>query len=252
VTPLYFLADLTWREVAALAHRTNLALVPCGATEAHGPHLPLQTDVIIAQGACRRSALQLAREEIFCAIAPPFAYAVTNFGMPFAGTVSIPEVTLTQLVVSVCESLATHGFTRIVFSNHHLEPANFNAIKTGARQVTESGIARVAVPDVREARWAATLTAEFRAGSRHAGSYETSLVMAERLDLVREDQRRDLKPVWIDLPQKIRDGARTFKDAGSELAYFGDPARASIEEGEKIFDALALMLVTTVKELMRE
>ena len=247
---VHALADMTWPEVAELARRTPVALVPTGATEAHGPHLPLQTDVIIAQGSCRRAAALLAAEGIECAIAPPFYYGVTNFGMPFAGTVTVPDETLTQLVVAVCRSLATHGFNRIVFSNHHLEPAHFAAIKEGARQVTETGAARVAVPDVREPRWAGALTEEFRAGSRHAGSYETSLVMADRPDLVREDIRRGLAPVWIDLPGRIREGARTFKEAGSEQAYFGDPARASAEEGEAIFAALARMLAATARELL--
>jgi len=249
---LHYLADMTWPEVAEVAKRTPVALVPTGATEAHGPHLPLQTDVIIAQGTCRRAAERLLQEGVECVIAPPFYYAVTNFGMPFAGTVTVPEETITQLVVAVCRSLASHGFTCIVFSNHHLEPANFAAIKEGARRVTESGVARVAVPDVRDERWAATLTEEFRAGSRHAGSYETSLVMADRPDLVREERRRELAPVWIDLPARIRAGARTFKEAGSEWAYFGDPAKASKEEGEMIFAALARMLAATVKELLAQ
>lgn len=244
------LAAMAWPDVAELARRTNVALIPTGATEAHGPHLPLETDVIIAQGSCRRAAKLLADDGIECAIAPPFYYGVTNFGMPFAGTVSIPVETLTHLVVSVCNSLVAHGFTRLVFSNHHLEPAHFDAIKAGARQVSDSGTARVAVPDVRDERWAKTLTEEFRRGARHAGSYETSLVMAARPELVHEDKRRDLEPVWIDLPDRIREGATTFKEAGSEWAYFGEPAKASVEEGERIFDALARMIATTAKELL--
>lgn len=247
---LNYLAEMTWPEVAALAQRTSVALIPTGATEAHGPHLPLETDVIIAQGSCRRAAELLAAEGIECVIAPPFYYGVTNFGMPFAGTMTIPAETLTQLVTAVCRSLAQHGFDRIVFSNHHLEPAHFAAIEEGARQIAGANVARVAVPDVRDERWAKTLTDEFRAGARHAGSYETSLVMAAYPDLVREEKRRELAPVWIDLPGRIRQGARTFKEAGSEHAYFGDPARASVSEGEMIFAALAQMLATTVKELL--
>jgi len=251
MTHIHHLSEMTWPEVAALAQRTPVALVPTGATEAHGPHLPLETDVIIAQGSCRRAAASLATEGIECVIAPPFYYGVTNFGMPFAGTVTIPAETLTQLVTAVCQSLTTHGFNRIVFSNHHLEPAHFAAIKTGAALVNDSGVARVAVPDVRDERWACTLTEEFRAGARHAGCYETSLVLADRPDLVREAHRQSLSPVWIDLPDQIRNhGARTFKEAGSDQAYFGDPARASAAEGEMIFDALAIMIATTVKELL--
>ena len=247
---LNYLAEMTWPEVAVVAKRTPVALVPTGATEAHGPHLPLATDVIIAQESCRRAAHHLAADGIECVIAPPFYYGVTNFGMPFAGTVTIPVETLTQLVTAVCQSLAQHGFKHIVFSNHHLEPAHFAAIKEGARQVVESGVARVAVPDVRDERWANTLTDEFRAGARHAGAYETSLVMAADPDLVREEKRRELEPVWINLPGSIGEGARTFKEAGSEWAYFGDPAQASVDEGEMIFEALAQMIAVSVKDLL--
>lgn len=247
---LNYLAEMTWPEVAAMAKRTPVALVPTGATEAHGPHLPLATDVIIAQESCRRAAHYLAAEGIECVIAPPFYFGVTNFGMPFAGTVTIPAETLTQLAAAVCHSLAQHDFNRIVFSNHHLEPAHFAALKEGARQINESGVARVAVPDVRDERWASTLTDEFRAGARHAGAYETSLIMAAAPDLVREEKRRELQPVWIDLPGRIRHGARTFKEAGSDWAYFGDPAQASVGEGDMIFEALAQMVATAAKELL--
>jgi creatinine amidohydrolase len=246
---VHYLAEMTWPEVAELARRTHVALVPTGATEAHGPHLPHETDVIIAQGSCRRAAERLAERGIECLIAPPLNYGVTNFGMPFAGTITIPPDTLTQLVEAICRSLASHGFNIIVFSNHHLEPAHFQAIKEGARRVTASGVAKVAVPDVRSERWAAALTEEFRAGARHAGSYETSLVMADRPELVRESERTALSPVWIDLPDRILNhGARTFKEAGSEEAYFGDPARASATEGQQIFEALAQMIAANVEE----
>ena len=251
MSSLNHLAEMTWPQVAALAQRTTVAFIPTGATEAHGPHLPLETDVIIAQESCRRAAVLLAADGLECLIAPPFYYGVTNFGLPFAGTVTIAVETLRGLVTAVCQSLAQHGFTHIVFSNHHLEPAHFAAIKEAAQQVTNSGIAKVAVPDVRDERWAATLTEEFRAGARHAGSYETSLVMAARPDLVQEEERVGLTAVWIDLPDRIRNhGARTFKEAGSDMAYFGDPAQASPEEGNMLFDALAQMIATSAKELM--
>jgi creatinine amidohydrolase len=246
----YFLGQMTWPEVAALAERTTLALVPMGATEAHGPHLPLETDVIIALGACRRAADLLAEGGIECAIAPPFVYAVTNFGLPFAGTITIPAETLTNLVVAVGRSLAGHGFGHIVFANHHLEPANFAAIQAGVARLNVGGMVQAVAPDVRQERWASTLTEEFRTGARHAGSYETSLILAERPDLVREEERQGLAPVWIDLPACIRRGAHTFADAGAEMAYVGDPAGATVEEGQAIFAALAQMTATAALELL--
>lgn len=246
----HYIADMPWTEVAELAERTPLILVPSGATEAHGPHLPLDTDMIVARGSCRRTADRLEQLGIECAIAPPLVLGVTRFGMPFAGNISLDEDTLYGIIDGVCRSLATHGFTQIVISNHHLEPAHFNTIKQAVADINEAGIADVAAPDIRIERWASMLSEEFRAGARHGGSYETSLVMAERPDLVRHEARMQLEPLYIDLPDRIHNhGATTFKEAGSPLAYFGDPASASVEEGEQLFAALVDMLVTTADEL---
>jgi creatinine amidohydrolase len=97
-----------------------------------------------------------------------------------------------------------------------------------------------------------TLTEEFRRGDCHAGSYETSLVLAARPELVREDVRQQLEPVPISIADKIREGARTFHEAGGLEAYFGDPRAASREEGEATYNALAEMIVTSVVETLGE
>jgi creatinine amidohydrolase len=104
------------------------------------------------------------------------------------------------------------------------------------------------VPDKRRGRWAYTLTEEFRQGACHAGCYETSLVMAAQPELMRDAIRKELAPLEIDLAQKIKAGVRTFREAGSEQAYFGDPAAATPEEGRSTYEALATMLVTTILE----
>jgi creatinine amidohydrolase len=125
-------------------------------------------------------------------------------------------------------------------------------LKRTAQELEANGILKVRVPDCRDERWAQHLTEEFRAGARHAGSYETSLILAAREDLVRREAMEGLKPVWVDLPKAIAAGARTFAEAGSELAYFGDPTQASVEEGETCYQGLAHMLVTTCRELLAE
>jgi creatinine amidohydrolase/Fe(II)-dependent formamide hydrolase-like protein len=57
----------------------------------------------------------------------------------------------------------------------------------------------------------------------------------------------DLQPVWIDLPARMREGARTFKDAGARNAYFGDPAGASADEGKLLLHALGEMIVSACR-----
>lgn len=83
------------------------------------------------------------------------------------------------------------------------------------------------------------LSDEFRAGARHAGSYETSIVMAAQPGYATPVALDQLPPVWIDLPARLREGARTFAEAGAALGYFGDPASASHAEGERMLAALA-------------
>src|SRR5262249_60946917 len=109
----------------------------------------------------------------------------------------------------------------------------------------------IACPDVTRRRWAQMLTEEFKSGACHAGQYESSLVLSARPELVREEIRLALEPKLISLSQAIRAGAHSFIEIGGEQAYFGDPAAATAEEGDRGFDILAGMIVTAIDELKR-
>jgi len=67
---------------------------------------------------------------------------------------------------------------------------------------------------------------------------------------VREQLRRQLEPVPISIAERIREGARSFTEAGGTQAYFGDPRAASREEGEASYDALSNMIVIAVEEAL--
>ena len=92
------------------------------------------------------------------------------------------------------------------------------------------------------------LGSEFSGGSRHAGSYETSIVLAASPDSVRVDRFRELEPVWVDLPARLKQGARTFDEAGGTQAYFGDPAISTAEEGRRLIDTLGEIILTSYLE----
>ena len=94
------------------------------------------------------------------------------------------------------------------------------------------------------------LTEEFQSGACHAGQYESSLVLSARPELVREEIRLALEPKLISLSQAIRAGARNFIEIGGDQAYFGDPAAATAEEGDRVFDILAEMIVTALNEIV--
>jgi creatinine amidohydrolase len=241
---------LTWKEAQEAIGRGAVMILPVGSTEAHGPHLPLATDVIISEEMSRRAARKLQEQGIAAFVLPPIAYSVTDFSSDFAGTISIRKETATALIRDICVSLYQQGARLVAIANSHLEPEHVASINDAIEQVKRETGRAVAFPDKRRRRWAATLTAEFRRGDCHAGSYETSLVMAARPELVREDVRRELERVPISIAEKIRDGARTFKEAGGEEAYFGNPNEATRAEGEASYEALAAMLVTSVIEAL--
>lgn len=243
--------ERTWSEARAALERGAVMILPVGSTEAHGPHLPLATDVIISEEMSTRAAAKLVTRGIEAYVLPAIAYSVTDFSTDFAGTVSIKKETATALMRDICVSLYAQGARLIVIANSHLEPEHIESINAAIGEVHRDSGRIVAFPDKRRRRWAERLTEEFRRGDCHAGSYETSLVMAARPDLVRERVRSKLEPVRISIADKIREGARTFTEAGGSQAYFGDPRAASREEGESTYEALSDMIVTAVVEELK-
>jgi creatinine amidohydrolase len=242
--------NLTWKEAQERIKRGIVAILPVGSTEAHGPHLPLSTDVIISEAMSRRAAEKLVAQGIDTLVLPPLSYSVTDFSADFAGTISIRKETATALIRDICVSLYRQGARLIVIANSHLEPEHIASINEAIAEVKQSTDRLVAFPDKRRRRWAEKLTEEFRRGDCHAGAYETSLVLAAQPELVREAVRDGLARVNISIADKIREGVTTFSEAGAGEAYFGNPQAASCEEGESSYEALADMLVTATLEAL--
>lgn len=244
------LAKLTWPQARALFHDRTVAIVPIGATEPHGPHLPLDTDVTIALAQSRRAAELLEQDGIDAVVLPPVAYGLTHYTEGFEGRVSLRPGTLWALLEDLVQSLEEQGVRRVVFSNAHLEPAHVQILRgvAGDRPERTRTQAHVVFADNTRRRWAGTLGDEFASGDCHAGRYESSIVLAADPDAVVEDERTVLPPVRIDLVEKMRAGVTSFLAAGASRAYCGDPAAASAAEGRDLVERLATMLVTSVHE----
>ncbi len=250
LTGMTELAKLTWPEARSLFDATLVALLPIGATEPHGPHLPLDSDVTIALAQTRAAAAELERLGIRTLVLPALPYGVTYYTDGFEGRVTLRTGTLWAVLDNLVESLEEQGVRRIVFSNAHLEPAHVQVLRGVALDHAQrtSGKAQVLFPDVTTRRWAATLGEEFRSGDCHAGRYESSLLLAADPGSVREERRRALAAVSIGLIEQMRAGVRSFVQAGAREAYCGDPAAASAAEGRELVAALARVIVESVKE----
>ncbi len=239
-------AELTWEEVRALDPALAVALLPVGAVEAHGPHLPLSTDVVIAEAMARAGAARLAARGLRPLILPSLPYTPATFAAAFPGTVSLRPETLVALLVDVARSLAAHGIRTLGIANAHLDPTHLGALDAAAQEISSAGGLRVAFPNLSRKPWALRLTDEFRSGACHAGRFEGSIVLAERPDLVDETIAAGLPANPASLSTAIRAGKRNFAEAGGPRAYFGDPAAASADEGRRTIEALGAILEEAV------
>ena len=237
-----YLAEMTYAELREMGEDA-VVILPVGATEAHGPHLPLQTDVIIARAMALAGARALEESGFKdVVVAPPFHWTSAGFATGFAGTLSLSPSTVTALLVDAALSLHRAGFADIVLANAHLDPAHTASLHEGVRVAREQHGVVVTFPDITRKPWAPRLTAEFKSGACHAGQFETSIVMAERPDLVRESIRVALHPNPASLSQAIREGKKTFEEAGGPSAYFGFPREASVAEGRETIATLGAIV----------
>ncbi len=249
--------DATWTELADLglvgqgsrtvsAHGSAavIALLPVGAVEAHGAHLPLITDGVIAQAAATAALAGLRGLGFHPLVLPPFVYTAAPFASGFPGTISLRPGTVSAWVADVAGSLGNQGAAALVLVNAHLDPTHLRSLREGAAAC--SGPMPVIFPDVTRRPWALRLTEEFRSGACHGGRYETSVVMAAAPQMVRDRIRRKLPRHAVSLTAPIGDGIATFEAAGIPDAYCGDPASATREEGRRTIEVLGKIVVDAV------
>ena len=245
--PIHELRALVWPDVEALPRGRTVAILPTGALEAHGPHLPLGTDIVIADAMARAGAARLSAAGLHVLLLPALPYAPAPFAASFAGTIDAPAAATTMLVVSIARSLAAHGVRVTAVANAHHDPAHVQALRAAAEELERDGVTLV-FPDLTRRRWAERLTEEYRSGACHAGRYEGSIALAEVPGQVRQDVMRGLPANDRSLVDAIRDGIRSFVDAGGASAYFGRPAEATADEGRATIDTLGLILDEAIRE----
>ena len=188
-----FMAELSWPEWQARVAANAPVFLPVGATEQHGPHLPLGVDVILPTGVCERVARAVGG-----LVAPTIAYGYKSFprsggGQAFPGTTSLDAHTLSLVVRDVVRDLGLHGVRRLVVVNGHFENGwpVIEGLDLGLRELRRDG-----APDVQAIRleyWdfvrRETLDRLFPDGFpgtelEHASLLETSLMLLLRPDLV--------------------------------------------------------------------
>ncbi|WIX77146.1 mycofactocin biosynthesis peptidyl-dipeptidase MftE [Amycolatopsis carbonis] len=218
------LSDLPFPEVARRAAAGAVLAVPVGATEQHGPHLPLSTDTDIALALC--DALATAWPDVLVAPAVPYGSSGEHAG--FAGTLSIGQAATELLLVELGRS-ATGTFGRVLFVSAHggnAEPVAraVATLRSESREVS-----------VFQPRWN---------GEPHAGAPETALQLVLRPAAVHMERAvvGDRRPLREVLPLLRSGGVRAVTDTG----VLGDPTGATAAEGHTLLASLTAQLLAHV------
>lgn len=252
------LAERTWQEAADLVKEDRLVIVPVGSTEAHGPHLPLDTDTHQADTVARRLA-----ERVDGVVAPVLPYGYAEMWMSFPGTITLTHETFQTVLVEVCGSLLRHGFRRLMILNGHRP--NGTSVDVAARRVVDLAPPDRAVEVTALSYWepsAAELHALRKSelgGMGHACELETSFQLAERPHLVHMERLKGVhaplvawdlvgpgEPARTYLPWPR---ASTTRRAAKHSAIFGDPHSASAESGAVFLDTIVEGLARLVERL---
>ena len=249
---VHHLASISWPAFRALGSPRLVAVLPLGAIEAHGPHLPLGTDILIAEAMARAGAERLARRGFEVVLLPALPVAPAPFAAAFEGTIDTAPAATATTIEGIVRSLGSHGVAVTVLANAHHDPANVRAVRDAVAQIEKEGSTRLLFPDLTRRRWASRLTDEFQSGACHAGRYETSVVMAVATETVDLTSAASLAPNPRSLVAAIQQGERTFAEAGGPDAYFGAPAEATADEGRDIIDRLGAIIEDAVVEALKD
>src|SRR5256885_2911377 len=232
------LVEMT-RSEAIKAAPESLLVIPLGATEQHGPHLPAGTDTMLVEAVAERAVLGL-RDSFPIVLAPTVPLGSSAHHVPFGGTLSITSLTLYAVLMDIGRSAAAGGFRRIFYLNGH--GGNHELAQVAARDLGLELPIAVGVGSW----WAMAYDALIEAGSPtirsvpgHAGGFETAAMMAMAGHLVqekrptREGQPAESPPFRSDYRIEIH-GSWQAKDG-----FTDNPADASPELGERFLTVAA-------------
>jgi creatinine amidohydrolase len=230
------LVDLTWPEVEQrVAGGDRTVVLPLGAIEQHGPHLPLEVDALVADALGERLCARLPHS----LLAPTLALGCSAEHLGFAGTLSLSPSTLAAVLGDVVTSLAAHGFEHVVvFSAHGGNDGTLAEVAGALRERARP--ARVTVVhgvDRVSALWQAASLREGispRESGHHAGEYETSIMAALRPDAVRWNELREGASGDVPDPQTL---FYPSLRAHAEDGVVGDPRRAAADRAERYLGA---------------
>ena len=252
------LSKMTWFEAKERLKETDIVLMPIGAFEQHGLHLPLDTDTFIALEISKRAAEKVARD-VKAVVGPSIQFGISPYMMGFPGSITIQGETFVNLLHDVCESLIHQGFSKIVFVNQHysntpyirmvIDKLQYERPKSFLALVNLGELTGDVISEVKE-------TLCF-----HACETETSYAMALGQDI--RMKKRTKKFPKSPIPKFIKFGiemevkppfvitAVPAIDQVSKTGVIGDATKASMVKGKKMVEASVERLSEFLRELKK-
>jgi len=236
---------LTWPEINDAVSLGKVCIIPCGAVEQHGPHLPLDVDLVCPSGIARGAGQRLPEQIL---VLPTIQYGYTGHVMDFPGTINTHYETLIRQVLDVTQSLAYHGFKKIILLNGH--GSNMPNLDLAARRTNLETDAECVLT-----AWWNLLTVDkdflpnwresvFPGGCAHAGELETSLYLYLSEEDVRQDKIRsgtikmnteDNPFNWVDLFAAGPATLISWTSSYSETGVLGDAELGTRDKGERAY-----------------
>ncbi len=248
--------DLATTDFDSVDPETVIALLPVGATEQHGPHLPLATDTEINRGIVERALAQVP-DDLTLLVLPTLPVGDSEEHGDFPGTLSLPAELLIGLWTEIGASVARAGLRKLVIFNSHGGQTQVVDI-VAQRLRMDFGMMAVRATYFRFGTPDGIFGAEELAHGIHGGAVETSMMLELRPELVRKEAAANFRPLSLDMEDDYEilrpEGPAGFAWASQDLhpsGAAGDASQADPEKGRQLLDHAAGRLVAVLRDLRR-
>ena len=244
----YRWAELTWEEAEQRLQQVDIALLPVGAIEQHGPHLPLDLDAFDAAYLAERVAAACGNPKPL--VLPLVPYGVSYHHQAFKGTISISNEAMAKFIYDIGICAARNGIRKLVIINGHGD--NAPTLSYAAQMINRDAQIFVCV-DTGETSDADIGRITQTPNDIHAGEVETSTALAIRPQLVHMDRAVDstlkFSSRYLDFSTEHSVPWYVHTQKISETGVMGNPTLASAEKGARIWEIMIGHLVALVEEL---
>jgi len=244
----YMWETFKWPEIAERLKYVDTAILPCGAIEQHGPHLPLDVDYFDAFYMAKKVADSCADPKPF--VLPPIPFGVSYHHSDFKGTICVSNNSLSALVYDIGMSLAHNGIKKIVILNGHGD--NAPTLKYAAQMINRDARIFVCVETGETSDVDIYKLAETE-NDIHGGEIETSTTLAVRPELVDMDKAvdasLDLKNEYLDFDSERQVSWYVRTKYLSRSGVMGNATKASAEKGEKMWEVMIRKMTAFVETI---